>query len=127
MDLPGYGYAQIGKKEREKLEKMIKSYVLSRNELDNLFVLVDSRLEPQKIDLEFIEFLGINGVPFSIVFTKCDKQNKTKTAASVEAYKNVLSETWEELPPIFITSAESGDGCDEVLDYIESINQSIAQ
>ena len=124
VDLPGYGYAQLGKKEREKLEKMIKSYVLSREELLNLFVLIDSRLEPQKIDLEFFEFLGVNGVPFSIVFTKSDKQSKTKTQKNVEDYKTKLLETWEELPPIFITSSETGDGCEELLDYIDSINQS---
>lgn len=124
VDLPGYGYAQLGKKEREKLEKMIKSYVLSREELLNLFVLIDSRLEPQKIDLEFFEFLGVNGVPFSIVFTKSDKQSKTKTQKNVEDYKTKLLETWEELPPIFITSSETGEGCEELLDYIDSINHS---
>jgi GTP-binding protein len=124
VDLPGYGYAQLGKKEREKLEKMIKSYVLSREELLNLFVLIDSRLEPQKIDLEFFEFLGVNGVPFSIVFTKADKQSKTKTQKNVEDYKTKLLETWEELPPIFITSSETGEGCEELLDYIDSINHS---
>lgn len=122
VDLPGYGYAKISKDGRDKLEKMIKGYVMSREELVNLFVLVDSRLEPQKIDLEFIEFLGINGVPFSIVFTKADKQTKTKTNVNVEAFKEKLKEQWEELPPIFVTSSETGDGCDELLNYIDSLN-----
>lgn len=125
VDLPGYGYAQLGKKGRDKLEKMIKGYVLCREELINLFVLIDSRLEPQKIDLEFFEFLGVNGIPFSIVFTKSDKQSKTKTALNVENYKNTLLETWEELPPIFITSSENGDGCEELLEYIGSVNESL--
>lgn len=125
VDLPGYGYAQMGKKEREKLEKMIKSYVLSRNELDNLFVLIDSRLDPQKIDLEFFDFLGVNGVPFSIVFTKADKQSKLRTSQNVENYKKVLLESWEELPPIFVTSSETGAGCEELLNYIESINKTL--
>lgn len=125
VDLPGYGYAQLGKKGRDKLEKMIKGYVLCREELINLFVLIDSRLEPQKIDLEFFEFLGVNGIPFSIVFTKSDKQSKTKTALNVENYKNTLLETWEELPPIFITSSETGDGCEELLEYIGSVNESL--
>ncbi|MBO4529225.1 MAG: YihA family ribosome biogenesis GTP-binding protein [Paludibacteraceae bacterium] len=122
VDLPGYGYAKISKDGRDKLEKMIKGYVMSREELVNLFVLVDSRLEPQKIDLEFIEFLGINGVPFSIVFTKADKQTKNKTNVNVEAFKEKLKEQWEELPPIFVTSSETGDGCDELLNYIDSLN-----
>lgn len=127
VDLPGYGFAKIGKTEREKLEKMINGYVLSRQELVNLFVLVDSRLEPQKIDMEFFEFLGVNGVPFSIVFTKADKLSKSKTTTNVEAYKEKLLEQWEELPPIFVTSSETGAGCDELLDYIDSLNQMVAE
>lgn len=126
VDLPGYGYAKVGKAQMEKLEKMIKGYVLQRDELDNLFVLVDSRLEPQKIDLEFFDFLGVNGVPFSIVFTKADKLKTNKLNENIEAYKQTLLETWEELPPIFVTSAETGLGCDELLTYIESINKSLA-
>lgn len=125
VDLPGYGYAKISKEGRDKLEKMIKGYVLSRNELINLFVLIDSRLEPQKIDLEFIEFLGVNGIPFSIIFTKVDKLSNNQRNNNIEAYKEKLNEQWEELPKIFITSAETGDGCEDVLDYIESINQSL--
>ncbi len=125
VDLPGYGYAKISKEGRDKLEKMIKGYVLSRNELTNLFVLIDSRLEPQKIDLEFIEFLGVNGIPFSIIFTKVDKLSNSQRTNNIEAYKEKLKEQWEELPKIFITSSETGDGCEDVLDYIESINQSL--
>lgn len=126
VDLPGYGYAKVGKVQMEKLEKMIKGYVLQRDELDNLFVLIDSRLEPQKIDLEFFEFLGVNGVPFSIVFTKADKLKPNKLNENIEAYKQTLLETWEELPPIFVTSAETGLGCDELLAYIDSINKSLS-
>lgn len=125
VDLPGYGFAKISKEGRDRLEKMIKGYVLQREELVNLFVLVDCRLEPQKIDLEFMEFLGVNGVPFSIVFTKADKLSNAKLNANLSAYKDVLSESWEELPPIFVTSSESGVGKDELLAYIESINNSV--
>ncbi len=121
VDLPGYGFAKIGMEGRYKLEKMIKDYVLMREELFNLFVLIDCRHEPQKNDLEFIEFLGSNGVPFSIVFTKADKLSKSRLAANVTAYKNKLQEEWEELPPIFVTSSESGFGKEELLDYIDSI------
>lgn len=125
VDLPGYGFAKISKDGREKLERMIKSYVLQREELVNLFVLIDSRLEPQKIDLEFMEFLGVNGVPFSIVFTKADKLSKSKVNDNIQAYQDKLLEQWEELPPIFITSSETGLGKEELLDYIDSINQSL--
>lgn len=125
VDLPGYGFAKISMSGRFKLEKMIKDYVLQREELVNLFVLIDSRHEPQKNDLEFIEFLGANGVPFSIVFTKADKLSKSKLNANVTAYKNRLLEEWEELPPIFITSSETGAGKDSLLEYIESIIKSI--
>lgn len=121
VDLPGYGFAKIGMEGRYKLEKMIKDYVLMREELFNLFVLIDCRHEPQKNDLEFIEFLGSNGVPFSIVFTKADKLSKSRLAANLTAYKNKLQEEWEELPPIFVTSSESGFGKEELLDYIDSI------
>lgn len=125
VDLPGYGFAKIGKEGREKLERMIKGYVLQREHLTSLFVLVDSRLEPQKIDLDFIEFLGSNGIPFAIVFTKTDKLSGGKLNANVMAYKERLLEEWEELPPIFITSSETGRGKDELLDYIESINKTL--
>lgn len=125
VDLPGYGFAKIGMEGRQKLDRMIKDYVLHREELFNLFVLIDCRHEPQKNDLEFIEFLGSNGVPFSIVFTKADKLSKSRLSANVQAYKDKLQESWEELPPIFVTSSESGEGKDTLLDYIDSIIQSI--
>ncbi|MCR5498668.1 MAG: ribosome biogenesis GTP-binding protein YihA/YsxC [Paludibacteraceae bacterium] len=121
VDLPGYGFAKIGMEGRAKLDKMIKDYVLHREELFNLFVLIDCRHEPQKNDLEFIEFLGANGVPFSIIFTKADKLSKSKLATSVQAYRDKLLEKWEELPPIFVTSSESGAGKEELLEYIDSI------
>jgi GTP-binding protein len=125
VDLPGYGYARIGKSGREKLEKMIQGYILQRNSLTNLFVLIDSRLEPQQIDLEFLEFLGANGVPFSIVFTKTDKLSNSKLNISLKAYRDKLFEQWEELPPIFISSSETRLGRDELLSYIESINKTL--
>ena len=125
VDLPGYGYAKRSKKEIDKLDQMIRGYILQREQLVNVFVLVDIRLEAQKIDLEFIEWLGLSSVPFAIVFTKADKLSAAKVSASVEAYKKVLLETWEELPPIFITSAEKRQGRDEVLDYIDQINKEI--
>ena len=123
VDLPGYGFAKRSKKEIARLEQMINGYILQREQLVNVFVLVDVRLEAQKIDLEFIEWLGQSSVPFAIVFTKADKLTQNKVAQNVAAYKKVLSETWEELPPIFITSSESRQGRDEVLQYIEDINK----
>ena len=127
VDLPGYGFAKRSKESREQLRRMIEGYVLGREQMTNLFVLVDSRLKPQKIDLEFMEWLGENGVPFSIVFTKMDKLGKVAGPAAVEEYKKVLLETWEELPPIFMTSSEDSRGRDEVLGYIDSINQQLKQ
>ena len=125
VDLPGYGYAKRSKKEIEKLDQMIRGYILQREQLVNVFVLVDIRLEAQKIDLEFIEWLGLSSVPFAIVFTKADKLTPNKVRQNIEAYKKVLSETWEELPPIFVTSSEKKQGREEVLDYIEEINKSL--
>ena len=125
VDLPGYGYAQRGKKMMEKIQKLIEYYVLEREEMTCLFVLVDSRLKPQKIDLEFMEWLGENGVPFGIIFTKADKQTDNKTKQNVEFYLNTLREQWEELPPYFVSSSEKGTGRDEILDYIDSINKSL--
>lgn len=125
VDLPGYGYAQRGKKMMEKIQKLIEHYVLEREEMTCLFVLVDSRLKPQKIDLEFMEWLGENGVPFGIIFTKADKQTINKTKQNVEFYLNTLREQWEELPPYFVSSSEKGTGRDEILDYIDSINKSL--
>lgn len=126
VDLPGYGYAQAGQKQREKLKLMIERYCLLRQELCSLFVLVDCRHEPQQIDLEFMEWLGENEVPFAIVFTKGDKLGKVRLRENVEAYKQKMLETWIELPPVFVTSAETGMGGDELLRYIESINESVA-
>lgn len=125
VDLPGYGFAKRSKKEVQRLEQMISGYILQREQLVNVFVLVDVRLEPQKIDLEFIEWLGVSSVPFAIIFTKADKLTPNKARQAVEAYKKTLLETWEELPPIFLTSAEKREGRDEVLQYIDDINSSL--
>ena len=125
VDLPGYGYAKRSKKEVDKLDQMIRGYILQREQLVNVFVLVDIRLEPQKIDLEFIEWLGLSSIPFAIVFTKADKLTANKANQCVETYKNKLLETWEELPPMFLTSAEKKQGRDEVLDYIDRINREL--
>ena len=125
VDLPGYGYARLSKDGREKLKVMIEDYTLERKELVCLFVLVDSRHEPQKIDLEFIQWLGEEGVPFALVFTKADKLTKGRLSANLEAYKARLLEEWEELPPIFVTSSEQQLGRDELLSYIEGINTTL--
>ena len=125
VDLPGYGYAARGKKQVDKIQKIIEDYILDREQMTNLFVLIDIRLEPQKIDLEFFEWLGENGVPFSIIFTKADKLSIGKAKVNVETYLTKLSEQWEELPPVFISSSEKKTGRTEILDYIESINNSL--
>ncbi|MBE6259068.1 MAG: YihA family ribosome biogenesis GTP-binding protein [Prevotella sp.] len=125
VDLPGYGFAKRSKSEQQKLEQMITGYLLQRQQLVNVFLLVDIRLEAQKVDLDFIQWLGSSSIPFAIVFTKADKLSATKANQNVEAYKKVLSETWEELPPIFITSAEKKQGRDEILDYISQINKEL--
>lgn len=125
VDLPGYGYAQRGKEGRVQIKKIIDSYILNRSALTNLFVLLDSRHDPQKIDLEFMNWLGEKGIPFSIVFTKVDKISKGKLSFNTEKYINILKETWEELPPIFITSSEKKQGAEEILEYIESINKEL--
>lgn len=125
VDLPGYGYAKRSKTEQEKLSRMISSYILNRPQLVNLFVLIDSRHEPQKIDLEFIEWLGMSGIPFSIVFTKADKSSTSKLRGNINNYLKRLQEDWEELPPHFITSSEDRTGRNELLDYIEQINKSL--
>ena len=127
VDLPGYGYAKRSKKEVDKLDQMIRGYILQREQLVNVFVLVDIRLEPQKIDLEFIDWLGLSSIPFAIVFTKADKLTPNKARQAVEAYKKKLLETWEELPPTFVTSSEKKDGRDDVLDYIDQINKSLKE
>ena len=125
VDLPGYGYAKRSKTEIKKLEQMIHGYILQREQLTNVFVLVDIRHEPQKIDLDFINWLGQSQIPFTIIFTKADKLSVSKAQANVVAYKRKLEETWEELPPIFVTSSESRQGRDEILNYIDSINKSM--
>lgn len=121
VDLPGYGFARRSKEAREKLREIIEDYILERTELVNLFVLVDVRHEPQLIDLEFMEWLGENEVPFSIVFTKADKLSALRLQTNVEAYNDKLKEIWEELPPIFITSSEKKQGREELVDYIGKI------
>ena len=125
VDLPGYGYAQRGKEGREKLRKIIESYVLEREQLTNLFVLVDCRHEAQKIDLEFMEWLGENGIPFAIIFTKTDKISKGRLQENFRLYEAKLLEQWEELPPVFFSSSEKKEGRDEILDYIEQINRTL--
>jgi GTP-binding protein len=126
VDLPGYGFAQAGKKQRAKLKTMIERYCLLREALVSLFVLIDCRHEPQQIDLEFMEWLGEQAIPFAIVFTKADKLTKSKLTMNVNSYKEKLQEVWEELPPIFVTSAEKGLGEQELISYIEGINRDIA-
>ena len=125
VDLPGYSYAARGKKQVDKIQKIIEDYILEREQMTNLFVLIDIRLEPQKIDLEFFEWLGENGVPFAIIFTKADKLSVGKAKANVNDYMKKLGEQWEELPPVFISSSEKKTGRTEILDYIESINNNI--
>ena len=126
VDLPGYGFAQAGKKQRAKLKTMVERYCLLREALVSLFVLIDCRHEPQQIDLEFMEWLGEQAIPFAIVFTKADKLTKSKLTMNVNSYKEKLQEVWEELPPIFVTSAEKGTGEQELISYIEGINRDIA-
>ncbi len=127
VDLPGYGFAKRSKKEIEKLDRMIRSYILERQQLVNVFVLIDVRLEPQTIDLEFMNWLGISSIPFSIIFTKADKLTAAKVRANVATYEKKMLETWEEMPPYFITSSEKHQGREEVLDYIDQINSSLKE
>lgn len=121
VDLPGYGWAKVSKTEKAKWEIMIKDYFQYRENLTMAFVLVDSRLEPQKIDLEFINWLGENGVPIALLFTKADKQTKNKTASNVATFIKTLKQTWEEMPPYFITSSEKQTGKEDVLNYINEV------
>ncbi len=121
VDLPGYGYAQTSKTLRAGFSQIITNYISKRTSLLNLFVLIDCRLEPQSIDLQFLRWLGQNGVPFSLVFTKCDKLGKNKLAENIDSYKKTLLEEWSELPPSFLTSAASAMGRDDLLQYIDSI------
>ncbi len=125
VDLPGYGYAKRGEKVKEQIRRIIESYILQRQQMTNLFVLIDSRLEPQSIDLDFIEWLGENAVPFAIVFTKADKLKGGRLNNNISQYLRKLQEQWEELPPYFVTSSENRLGRKELLDYVESINKEL--
>lgn len=123
VDLPGYGYAQRSKDSRQAIDKIIRSYILNRMQMTTLFLLIDVRHKPQKIDLEFMEWLGENGVPFAIVFTKLDKLSSVAGKKSISNYCTTLLEQWEELPPVFATSSEDRRGRDAILDYIDQLNQ----
>ena len=123
VDLPGYGYARRGQEQRAELESMIKGYILGREQMTSLFVLIDSRHAPQKIDLDFFNWLGENGIPFAIVFTKLDKLGNDVGRRHIREYCDKLLETWEELPPVFTTSSEDGRGRQELLGYIEELNK----
>lgn len=123
VDLPGYGFAKIAKSQRVEWEKFVLDYIFERTNLLNLFVLIDSRIPPQKIDLEFMEMLGENDIAFSIVFTKLDKLSTSNKSKSIDAYKTKLKEDWAEIPPYFISSSVSGLGKEEILNYIDEINQ----
>lgn len=125
VDLPGYGYAKRDRKSQEQIKQIIESYILRREQMTCLFLLIDSRLEPQRIDQTFIEWLGENGVPFAIVFTKADKLGSGKLKLNIQAYLEKLQEQWEELPPYFITSSEDRTGRNELLNYIEKINKEL--
>lgn len=123
VDLPGYGYARRGQKGQKQIQSIIENYILEREQMTNLFVLIDSRLEPQSIDLEFFEWLGEHNVPFAIVFTKGDKLKGGRLNTNINQYIKKLKEHWEELPPYFVTSAENRTGREELLSYIEDINK----
>ena len=125
VDLPGYGYAKISKGARERWQKMISNYMLHRAQLPQVFVLIESRLPPQRIDLDFINFLGENSIPVAIIFTKTDKESQRVVSGNVNAFKEKLREVWEALPDMFLTSSVSGRGRDQVLDYIEQINNTL--
>ena len=127
VDLPGYGYARRGNEGREAIRRIINAYVHFRDAMTCMFVLLDCRHEPQKIDLEFINFLGESGVPFALVFTKADKISKGALERNLDAYKAKLLDSWEELPPIFCTSSEKHQGREELLGYIEEINRSLRE
>jgi GTP-binding protein len=122
VDLPGYGYAEVPKKERLKWEQFLKRYILQRENLYCLFVLVDSRHEPQKPDLDFMEWLGISEVPFTIIFTKIDKLKPEELKTNLKKYEEKMFETWETMPGYYVSSAETGDGTTEILDFIELLN-----
>ena len=126
VDLPGYGYAQVSKKKRATFQRFIEQYFLEREQLVCTFVLVDSRHDPQKIDLEFMQFLGERQIPFCIVFTKVDKLGSPKLNKQIVSYKKKLLETWEDVPTSFITSSTHGSGRDEFLEFIHNVNQDVA-
>ena len=126
VDLPGYGFAKRSKNVQKQIDQMITGYILQRHQLVNVFVLIDIRLTPQKIDREFIDWLGTSSIPFSIVFTKADKLGPMKAKANALAWMESLRDAWEELPPYFITSSEKKTGRDELLDYIDQINKELA-
>ena len=126
VDLPGYGFAKRSKTVQKKIEQMVSSYILQREQLVCTFVLIDIRHDPQQIDREFIDWLGESGIPFAIIFTKADKHSVPKARAAATQWMEKMTDRWEELPPFFITSAENGTGRDDVLDYIESINREIS-
>lgn len=125
VDLPGYGFAKRSKSQQQKLQQMIASYILRREQLVNTFVLIDIRHDPQKVDEEFIDWLGTSNVPFALVFTKADKLSSLKIKQNVEKYMEHLKETWEELPPYFISSSSTRQGREEILDYIQEINDTL--
>jgi GTP-binding protein len=124
VDLPGYGWARVSKESKSRWDLMNMEYMLYREQLQLVFILIDSRLDPQPIDLEFIQWVGEQEIPFSLVFTKADKQTRNKTNTTIAKFTNELYKTWDELPPIFITSSETGSGKDEILEYIEEVNHS---
>lgn len=123
VDLPGYGYARAGKKNRDRLRQIIESYILNRQQMTNLFLLIDSRHAPQKIDIDFMAWLAENEIPFSIVFTKIDKSGPVAAKNKVNDYCDTLLETWESLPPVFMTSSIDKLGREELLDYIDQLNK----
>lgn len=125
VDLPGYGWAQVSKELKEKWDKMTRNYLLKRENLYNVFVLIDSRIPPQKIDIEFINWLGESQIPFSIVFTKADKPNSTKIQSNIASFRETLKKNWEEIPPMFVTSSAKKIGQSELLEYIVQINESV--
>ena len=125
VDLPGYGYAKCSKETRDRIRKIIEGYILNRESMTLLFVLIDSRHEPQKTDTDFMQWLGENGVPFSIIFTKADKMGKTKLESNIALYRRKMLQQWEELPPMFVTTSEDKLGRDELLGYISQINTMI--
>lgn len=127
VDLPGYGYARVSKSERREFSKLILDYVLERKQMYFLFVLVDSRLEPQKIDLDFINLLGEHGIPFGIVFTKCDKLSSNQAESNIARYRRTLLQSWEELPPMFRTSSEKRQGREAILDFIDNCLTAVPQ